>query len=353
MNRLRFLLPRLALMAGVLLVLFFVLEIVWRVWVFPATGRTLRSPAEASPYPDVGYVFRPNSVIREKGWTFRLNSHGLREEEFPLVRPAGTFRILVLGDSMVASEGLQLDKPFVAVLEKGLNKALPGRTFHTINAGHAGYNLVQELGYLRHYGLKFQPNLVIVAYHYNDPLPAYPISGVDPATGKIKWWVPIKNFLKFRSVFFGDVFQRIQAWSMGRPELKPDAVNLSERAFPDMFRTLYDPTGPHWKTVTGAMAGFRALSDESGIPLLFLILPMNQEGGYEEPYLSYYRQVENELKKNNFPFLNLVDALKGRPVKSLWVDDVDAHFGVLAHQIVGDAIRDYLLAHPRLLEPAS
>jgi lysophospholipase L1-like esterase len=91
------------------------------------------------------------------------NSQGYRDREHAVAKPAGTYRIVVLGDSIAA--GLHVERNediFPPVLER----LLDGRGLHAevINLAVSGYNTQQEVETLIEKGLRYHPDLVLVAY---------------------------------------------------------------------------------------------------------------------------------------------------------------------------------------------
>lgn len=99
----------------------------------------------------------------------RMNSRGLRGPEYPYDKPQGEYRILVLGDSFAEGYTVEFDELFSEVLERQLNGASKTR-FEVINAGTGGYSTDQELLFFQTEGKKYQPGLVVLAFHLNDVL---------------------------------------------------------------------------------------------------------------------------------------------------------------------------------------
>ena len=98
---------------------------------------------------------------------FRTNSQGLRYREIPLTKQSGNeFRVVVLGDSMTEGWGVEAEQTFTSVLEKTLSSVR--RTFYFINCGLAGTGPLQYGRILASVGLKYHPDLVLVALHTND-----------------------------------------------------------------------------------------------------------------------------------------------------------------------------------------
>lgn len=103
-----------------------------------------------------------------------INAYGLRDYDYSLEKPAGTQRIIVLGDSIgfgycTWNETLRLAATFDNVLERRLREQPITRgAVEVINLSVSGYSTVQEVVYLQRKGLALQPDLVVVAYCMND-----------------------------------------------------------------------------------------------------------------------------------------------------------------------------------------
>lgn len=96
------------------------------------------------------------------------NSRGVRGPETPYAKPAGTYRIVVLGDSFVEGYSVELDQRVTEVLQRLLNGAQPSRRFEVVALGTAGYSTDQELIWLESEGLRYEPDLVVLLFHPND-----------------------------------------------------------------------------------------------------------------------------------------------------------------------------------------
>jgi lysophospholipase L1-like esterase len=98
----------------------------------------------------------------------RTNALGLRDDEIPETKPPGETRILGLGDSFTFALAIRFEDLWVQQLERQLNEDAGSRRFQVINAGVAGYNSRQELIYLLARGFDLDPDLVVVAFYWND-----------------------------------------------------------------------------------------------------------------------------------------------------------------------------------------
>lgn len=123
------------------------------------------------PDPLCGYRMRPETDFvfanSFRGYAARVhtNSHGLRDDEFPVAKPAGEFRVLLIGDSFTA--GLEVDRreTFEAVCESQLARHGP---VQVINAGVRGYNLDNIRGFLENEGIHYEPDVVVYLFVEND-----------------------------------------------------------------------------------------------------------------------------------------------------------------------------------------
>lgn len=118
---------------------------------------------------DFHHVMVPGSVCRFKTdeWdvTYKINRFGLRDEEINLEKGQKN-RILLLGDSFVQGHGVEAEESFGEVLETKLFGEELG--YEVISAGVFGYSPMVEYLYLRKEGLKFKPDLVVLALTLTD-----------------------------------------------------------------------------------------------------------------------------------------------------------------------------------------
>ena len=127
-----------------------------------------------SPDPHLGYVHRPNRSALLMGVEVATNDFGLRDDTtMTLVKPPGTYRIAVFGDSFTMGWGVEADRVFPMRLQKLLKASPPAgfprdTRFQVLNFGVGNYNTAQEVALLRSLGQRFDPDLVLFAYFIND-----------------------------------------------------------------------------------------------------------------------------------------------------------------------------------------
>lgn len=115
--------------------------------------------------------FRPDSEFWHTSidgrWHFQTDARGLRNNQsIPYEKRPGVVRILALGDSHTAGYEVAQDETFAAVLERLFRD--DGVEAEVVNAGISGFGTAEELVYLENEGLKFDPDVVVLAFYAND-----------------------------------------------------------------------------------------------------------------------------------------------------------------------------------------
>jgi D-alanyl-lipoteichoic acid acyltransferase DltB (MBOAT superfamily) len=106
---------------------------------------------------------RPNMRINFMDQPFTTNSWGMRDHERVLAKPAGVYRIALLGPSHVMGSGVADDETFARFLEDRLNRSIDatnGMRYEVLNFGIAGEALTQQLAALETRVVRFQPDAV-------------------------------------------------------------------------------------------------------------------------------------------------------------------------------------------------
>jgi len=152
---------RLALLAASLVVALAAAEVAVRV-------AGIGSDQLLEPDPVLGLRHIPDKHGLSQAECYRarvtINHEGWRSPEVPLAKPAGTYRIVVLGDSFMDALQVGDDETFAQRLG-ALVEPRVGRPVEVVNLGCASYGTDQELLALRHEGLRYDPDLVVLAFY--------------------------------------------------------------------------------------------------------------------------------------------------------------------------------------------
>jgi hypothetical protein len=104
---------------------------------------------------------------RDEGRAYvKISSQGLRDVEHPVAKPAGTYRIAILGDSYAEAMQVDEERAFWWLLRDRLQAChfAGGKQIETINFGVSGYGTANELLTLRTRVWPYSPDMVLLAF---------------------------------------------------------------------------------------------------------------------------------------------------------------------------------------------
>jgi len=160
------------LAAGVLFSLLLAELVVRALGLAPAIVPIELGRFQLSSNPKIGYEPIPNfdyegDTLRHFQYRGASNRLGFRGPIDPEAKAPGSYRIVVLGDSVTEGIGFdEYDDLYTAKLERALREA--GVDAQVLNFGVSGYNTQQEVETLKDKALALEPDLVILAYVLND-----------------------------------------------------------------------------------------------------------------------------------------------------------------------------------------
>jgi len=267
----------------------------------------------------------------EQTYLIAINSKGLRDAERSYEKPAGVFRIVVVGDSFVfGSGGVKASDRFTDILEKSTKKV------EVINMGVPAFGSDQEYLYLKTEGLKYHPDLIILCAFENDFRESF--STVSPSNGRAKGYVSTSrgqllfhppSFSLFyrlaqRSYLFGftDLALKKVSRAYGRP---PDVLAPQERI--ETFRQLFIQA--------------RSMCLEHGAQLVLVYFPFR---GQKDK--NVIQQIFDELAATKgIRTLDLMNRMRSADAERSAYFKRDIHFNEYGHQVVAAALQEYLLAN--------
>lgn len=171
-------------------------------------------------------LLRPNSIIDGSQATIKTNSIGLRSPELLPGKQEGETRIAIVGASSVMGTYTRKNEDIISYrLEAYLESAFPHIDINVINAGIAGYGLVDQRQMFERVIKPMRPDLVIWYSGFND-ISGYchkPSSKVTSGLPQLKlpsWLLSIELVTK-NSVWL----RTVKAGKEGM--LNPDSLDLS------------------------------------------------------------------------------------------------------------------------------
>lgn len=117
------------------------------------------------------------------------NPHGFNDRPREVEKPAGTFRVAVLGDSFVWGDGAPYEDTWPHQLEKMVAKEHPN--VEVMSWGRCGWSTLDEMAFLKDQGLKYKPDMIILSWVQND-------TDLGDDTPALSWhtssfWKPLKS----------------------------------------------------------------------------------------------------------------------------------------------------------------
>jgi lysophospholipase L1-like esterase len=295
--------------------------------------------------PILKYEYRPgfNGPFDAHALTFPINADGFRDRRYSRRKSEGTLRMLLLGDSVAAGNGVrELSKIFPKELEVLLNAASPSDPVEVLNMAVGGYNTLQEAELLRVRGMAYHPDIVIVCFCINDFAWSFDGGVFERLEQQLAEQRPSR-------------FQRIRAtpdswtsWTLGHSRFAFAMYGLS---------TSLREMGTHHVLVNDdEMAGadpvrlgirlLQQVQSEAGFKSVLFILP-----GLNRPFSQYeHQRIHRRVKviaRDTMPSLEVIDLLDD--LRAVTDDPSEMtydglHLTETGHRMVAEAMASHLRA---------
>jgi hypothetical protein len=130
-----------------------------------ATGQAVSIWSNFAPHAELGWTFTPGR--RSGSPRLLTNGLGFRDVEHEVAKPAGTHRLVVLGDSFTAATQVPLDRSYPRLLQ-GLLDERSAEPWEVISFAVNGWGTAQQWLALRRYGVAYAPDAVLLQFFPND-----------------------------------------------------------------------------------------------------------------------------------------------------------------------------------------
>jgi lysophospholipase L1-like esterase len=317
----------------------------------PAPPDDAREPRIVYRYdPEIRYVLSPGQQgWIDDGWV-SINSLGFRGHEIATPKPPGTFRVVVIGDSVTMGWGVGDRETYSAQLEALLGAKSPQRT-DVANMGVGGYDTRQEVVLLQRNVARLEPNLVLVGFYTNDvpdalddkqaSAPAGTRLAVSrPETGQVlrmngaptsRWSRALRSSRLTYSL--GRVFNRMAGrgeWGMSRFSMELDM--LQGRDSPDLDRA--------WHRVEDQLRNLRALAAANHFSVGIVVLPCKEQVLGQYPAARYQTKIRSIAETLDFFVIDPLPFLAERKAQAdaLFIPYDRNHPSATGHRIIGEVI---------------
>lgn len=300
------------------------------------------------------------------GRQVQKNVHGFRDRDFPVPKPAGTSRILVLGDSFTWGVGLDVGETIPKQLEDALRAGWPGQKVEVINAALPGSNTVDQLLLLEDRALTYDPDMVVLIYNLNDidfkpelaPMSydetrATPVVQIDPGDN-VTMWSKSKGVrglileIEYRSALARFMVPRVGQLLQGIGLLNSVEFSWVAKVFEG-----FHEENPGWIESKRALRQIARICQTRRIPFVIGVYPLLVS-------LDDYRgrRAHEAVQRYSASIgvqevVDLLQVFEGRRGRSFWINYADGHPNAEAHRLVTEALLPPVrrqLAHSRGLD---
>lgn len=277
----------------------------------PADWIRLGDSTATRPVSDLRTTeFVPSKETIVNGVPVRINHWGMRDRDYTLEKPPGTYRIALLGSSIVMGWMVPQEQIFESLLEDRLNREHSGRRYEILNFALNRYSPLSQIDVLKKQALQFKPDAIFFVSHRVDPRRCGRVFATSVRMG-----APVEH------PFLRDV--------AAKAGLTPKTPN----AWDDRILS------PHWLDLTAwGYKEIARLSKEAGATPYMIYLPSIIP--IEDPtFDGKLLQFASDAGFTTIPLLGLYDKYSRQEIVVAPWDD---HPNVKGHQLVADRLYEAL-----------
>ena len=265
--------------------------------------------------PEIGHEHVPGARFKAMGVDIAINEHGMRNGPIKISRPPGTFRILMVGDSLIFGWGVPVEDTVSERLERALNAAQVNT--EVLNTGIGNTNTSMQVAAFLERWHAFKPDLVILNYFINDAEKT-PVYGRSTLFDRKSYaWTYFKSRL--------DILLRMAS---------------AKKGWENYYRDLYGDGGG-WPVAQAAIKTLADYCNKQGIRLAVVNYPeLRQLKDY--PFAEVTAKVRTTARANALPFLDLLPSVDGEDPASLWVSTTDPHPNAKANRLFATRLFEWL-----------
>jgi lysophospholipase L1-like esterase len=251
------------------------------------------------------------------------NSRGYVDYDYPLEKKGK--RIVVIGDSVASGLGVPFGKSFAKLLEQKLNKE-SATLYEVIVLAVHGYSTSQEIELLRNEAFQYDPDLILIAYHLNDPAdPLYHNAG-----GQVG--------MHFRKPTSYALFYLKRLVFRTKSRLKSLRFNCQTKPWCLFLHCVY------WPEVEESFREITTIANSHATPVVFAFIPLLLQPDEIEGRDALYNKLAKLAQENGAGQVNLMDPFKpyAQNVSAVRLLDDAWHPNETGHQIIAETLQRYL-----------
>lgn len=261
------------------------------------------------------------------------STESFQNPPFQEEKPAGTFRIVTIGDSFTFPHLLQLDDAYPARLQRMLNLNPGAARVEVLNWGVSGMSSIQEVQILQR-ALKTKPDLVLLQITLNDP----------QTTNLHKTMRSLGGGYTFgKLVISRDQTPLLYYWrTLGLLAERVHSIR-TRQSFIRYNHELYK-NGKLWAKFRAAIRSMRGDCERRGVKFAAFLVPFFHLPLDERyPFADIHSQIAGLMTRQHIRYLDLLPAFKGIDYLRLHVlPGEDSHPNEIAHRIIAEALYPWL-----------
>ena len=257
----------------------------------------------------------------------------LQDHVYSSQKPAGTFRIGVVGDSYSFAPFMQFTDAYPKVLERMLNMNSGAPKTEVINFAVPALSTHHEIQFMDQ-ALKQGADLIILQITLNDAeYKALTPTGIQ--TGVSDPFAPLRP-----EGFYG--FAR-KYWKSAAFVMERIHNSRTHRAYTDYFIRLFEHPG-NWKLFQKSLRKMSAACRKRGVPMIAVVFPLFGLPLDEHyPFTALHRKVGALLDSLQIDHLDLFDTYAGIPLERIQViPGEDRHPNEIAHRMAAERLYAWL-----------
>ena len=313
-----------------------------------------------------------------------VNAYGFYDKSYPKEKPAGTRRIMMVGDSLVNRTVTGVN--FAKEIEKRCKTAFSTPAFEVWNCGIDSYSPALEYLLIRHKLLALNPDLIVVCVFmgndFNDdavyestlefdrdgkPLRCSPDrekSEKSLISGQLR--IPFKNYLRYHSRLYRELSRSyntiLHRVGVRQGEWGKAKIDLHQTAPIGTLTT--NISGDLFQLLTRNLLFIRDLLKENRIQFMVVLIPLDAQ--VYKPVNADVKKIlfrnedienanENEnklrivLEEKGIEVVDLLPYLRNSPKQPLYI--VGSHFNIDGERLVAEVLFDPLTKRFTLFPP--
>ena len=265
-------------------------------------------------------VLKRADAVAKGGVSWRTNAQGMRDRPYAIAKPAGTFRIAMVGDSIGAGWGVNVEERFESILERAWDarsRRSGGPAIEIVNCAVPGHSPGQRWYHFAQVGWPMRPDLVIC----------------ESTEADIGWDERRLRYLLARG----------QGWDSPLYREVLAAAGVEPHWNPERYKRALQPR--HGEILAGVYRTMAADCRARGVPIVWVLIP--RVGRPSDP-AGHSRLLAQARAAGFSGVVDVTDAYDGLDPAGLAVEPDDFHPNAAGHARLAGRLDEALGALPEL-----